>query len=206
MSTEAYLLRRLSRARTAIETAVVTTFLAMIPFAALADQRGATVPAPGVAEVSLADLNLATPDGIHRARDRLYTEARRLCAEPAGERLLEPSFTACVDSTMANALRQTKGPASNVVIRAADVSIADLDLATTEGLRAARVRLEPVARRLCSELVHGRGLSYQPSFPACVSDSLAGALAQVKALAAARALRTARVSPSQNDRLDTKAK
>jgi UrcA family protein len=199
MSTETYLLRRLSRVRTTVEIVIVTGLLTITPLAALADQRAATLPAPGVAEVSLADLDLEMPKGRQKAGDRVYAQARRLCAEPAGERPLEPSFNACVDRTVASALRQINGSTVNIVIRAIDVSVADLDLATPNGQRAARARLEPVARRVCSDLVHGRGLSYQPSFTACVSDSLARALAQVNALAAAKAARTARVLPAGND-------
>ena len=75
--------------------------------------------------------------------------------------------------------------------RVADISLADLDLSTPEGLRAARDRLRTMARRLCAELAHSRELSYQPNFAACVDDTLAGALAQVNALAAAKELRTA---------------
>ena len=80
------------------------------------------------------------------------------------------------------------------VSRVADVALADLDLATAEGLRVARDRLHTMARRLCAELARGHDLSYQPNFAACVHDTLAGALAQANVLAAAKNTRTARGS------------
>ncbi len=78
--------------------------------------------------------------------------------------------------------------------RAANVSLADLDLSTLEGSRAAYERLEAMARRLCAELAHSHDLSYQPNFAACVQDTLVGALAQANILAAAANTRTARRS------------
>ena len=107
------------------------------------------------------------------------------------ERPHQPNFVACVDNTVAGALRQINRSALKSVTRARDVSLTDLDLATPEGLRAARERLRTMARRLCAELARSRELSYQPNFAACVDDTLAGALAQVNALATAKELRTA---------------
>lgn len=46
----------------------------------------------------------------------------------------------------------------------------------------------------CAELARGNDLAYQPNFGACVHDTLAGALAQANALAAAKDTRTARRS------------
>jgi UrcA family protein len=83
---------------------------------------------------------------------------------------------------------------ADAVSRVADVWLADLDLSTLEGSRAARERLEPMARRLCAELARSHELSYQPNFAACVHDTLAGALAQANVLAAAKNTRTARRS------------
>ena len=69
-----------------------------------------------------------------------------------------------------------------------------VDLSTLEGARIASERLEAMARRLCGELARRQGLAYQPSWAACVQDTLAGALAQANVLAAARNSRTARRS------------
>jgi UrcA family protein len=172
----------------------------MVPVGTIADQRAATATSSSVADVSLSDLNLSTPEGIRLARDRLHTMAERLCADRGGSR--EPSsqlaFGACVDSTVANALRhidalrQTHVTVLNSVTLGARVPLADLDLSTLEGAGIARQRLDAMARRLCSELSRRQDLSYQPNYAACVQDTLAGALAQADAIAAARNTRSAR--------------
>ena len=140
------------------------------------------------------DLNLSTQEGMRTATERLRKMAERLCDEPAARRGLprQPSFNACVDSTLMAALRQTHAATFNTVTRAANVSLADLDLSTPEGLRRARERLRAIARHVCAELAHSRDLSYRPNFGACVDDTVANALAQVNALAAVRDSRLAR--------------
>jgi len=57
--------------------------------------------------VLLSDLDLATPEGVRVARERLHREARRLCNQVADERDLsrQLNFVACVDETLAKALR-----------------------------------------------------------------------------------------------------
>jgi UrcA family protein len=199
MSTEPRLSRRLGSPRPAARMAILMALFAIAPFAAIADQHAATAPNTRVADVSLADLDLSTPEGMRVARERLHTMAQRVCAERSGGKLSsEPTFVACVDSTLAgalgqiNALRQVNGTSLRSVTRAANVSLADLDLSTLEGSRAAHERLEAMARRLCAELARGHDLSYQPNFDACVQDTLAGALAQANALAATKESRTAR--------------
>jgi UrcA family protein len=83
----------------------------------------------------------------------------------------------------------------NSVTLAANVSLADLDLATLEGANTARQRLEAMARRLCDELARRRDLSNQPNYAACLRDTLSGAMAQADALAASNNTRTARSAP-----------
>lgn len=152
-----------------------------------------------VTDVSLADLNLSTPDGMRVARERLHAMAQRICAARADSRgaSSQPSFVVCVDNTLAGALGnisklQTNATARNSVTRAANVSVAGLDLSTPEGYRVARERLEAMARRLCAELARNNDLSYRPNWAACVPDTIAGALAQAKVLAAEKETRTAR--------------
>ncbi len=188
MNTQSTLTRPGGR-RTAAVAAILMALSGIVPVATIADQP-ATAPAVSrVADVSLADLDLATADGLRVARDRLHTMAQHVCAQPAGSGGLssEPTLVACVDSTLAGALRQInalgqiEGTSRHSVTRAANVSLADLDLSTLEGSRAAHERLED-------------DLSYQPNFAACVHDTLAGALAQANVLAAAKNTRTARGS------------
>jgi UrcA family protein len=152
-----------------------------------------------VADVSLADLNLSTPDGMRVARERLHAMAERICAVRADNRGVssQPSFVVCVDNTLAGALGnisklQTNATVRNSVTRAANVSVADLNLSTPEGYRVARERFVAMARRLCAELARSKDLSYPPNWAACVNDTIAVALAQAKVLTAEKETRTAR--------------
>jgi UrcA family protein len=202
MNTQSILWDRFCGRHTAAGLAILMAAIGVVPVSAIADQGTAPASVGSVAEVSLSDLNFSTPQGMRVARDRLHTVAERVCAQRGGNRepSSQPSFAACVDSTVANALRQidalrrTDTTVRNSVTRGANVSLADLDLSTLEGSRIARGRLEAMAQRLCGELARRPELSYQPAFAACVHDTLAGALAQADVLAAARNTRTARRS------------
>jgi len=171
--------------------------------AAIADQRAAITTVSNVADVSLSDLDLSTPQGMRLARDRLHAMAEHLCAARSGGRdpSAQPAYGACVDSTVASALRRIdalrEAPMAvlNSVTLATNVSLADLDLSTLEGAHIARQRLEVMARRLCDELARRQDLSYQPNYAACLHDTLGGAMAQADALAAAKNTRTARSAP-----------
>jgi len=90
-----------------------------------------------------------------------------------------------------DALKQINATSSHSVTRAANVSLADLDLSTLEGSRAAQERLESMARRVCTELARNHELTYQPNYAACVHDTLAGAWAQANVIRAANDRRTA---------------
>jgi UrcA family protein len=168
---------------------------------AIADQPASTTAVSGVTDVALSDLNLSSAEGMRLARARLQTMAEHLCADRGGrEPASQPAFGACVDSTVANALRhidalrQTHRTVRNSVTLGASVSLADLDLSTLEGARIARQRLETMTRRLCDELARHEDLSYQASYAACLRDTFRGAQAQADAIAAAKNTRTARRS------------
>jgi UrcA family protein len=209
MSISTDLVRRLIRKTTL--SVVSLTALGAFGAAAIAQQPPPPSPAADtlkvslsaqatrVADVSLADLNLSTPDGMRVARERLHAMAQRICAARADNRGVssQPSFVVCVDNTLAGALEnisklQTNAIVRNSVTRAANVSVADLNLSTPEGYRAARDRLEAMAGRLCAELARNNDLSYRPNWAACVNDTITGALAQAKTLAAEKETRTAR--------------
>lgn len=64
------------------------------------------------------------------------------------------------------------------------LSLAELDLATPEGLAIARERVHQSARRVCSRIADDFDLGHQPHFVACVERSMAVALPQVERLAA----------------------
>jgi UrcA family protein len=79
-------------------------------------------------------------------------------------------------------------PADNApVTRSEKVSLAGLDLTTSEGARAARERLRTAARRLCTQVVDEFDLSHQPNFVACVEEALAAALRQATEIGASTA-------------------
>jgi len=200
MSTYSILAGLLGRRQAAFEAAILMALFATAPICAIADHPAAPTTVSGVAEVSLSDLDLSSPEGVRLARDRLHTMAERICADrgSGSDPSSQPAFGACVDSTVANALRhiealrQTHVTVRNSVTLGASVSLADLDLSTMEGARIARRRLEAMARRLCDELARRQDVSYQLNYPACLHETVAGALAQADALAAARNTRTAR--------------
>ena len=201
MTTETHLSRTSCRLHTSVHSLVFfTALIALTPVAANADQQAATAPHTRVADVSLADLDLSTSEGMRVARERLNGMAQRICARRADKPGLatQPGFVACVDGTVAGALGnigklgQTNSTVRNSVTRAANVSVADLDLSTAEGSRVARERLDAMARRLCAELARNNDLSYRPNWAACVKDTVVGALAQAKVLAAQKETRTAR--------------
>src|SRR5262245_1138704 len=153
-----------SRCSTVLGFAVVAA-IASVSIATYADPSAVTATASRVADVSLADLNLSTPEGMSAARARLQAMAQRVCAEHTSSS--QPNFTTCVDSTLAGALRQIdalkliNATSSHSVTRAANVSLADLDLSTLEGSRAAHERLVSMAQRVCTELARNHELTYQ---------------------------------------------
>src|SRR6266481_7090863 len=61
-------------------------------------------------KVSLADLDLATPEGARVAHERLHTAARLACSRVEDSLDLghQPQFVACVDAAMASALPQVQ--------------------------------------------------------------------------------------------------
>ena len=93
-----------------------TAFLALCALASLnvvAGPQTSTVPVTRSARVSLADLDLKTPEGARAARERLRETARRLCTQVADSLDLshQPNFVKCVDDTLAKALKQVATPA-----------------------------------------------------------------------------------------------
>jgi UrcA family protein len=60
------------------------------------------------AKVSIAGLDLSTPEGARAARERLRQTARKLCAQVADELDLShhANYVACVDESVAKAMQQ----------------------------------------------------------------------------------------------------
>jgi len=198
MNAKSPLPRWFSSRHSAVGSTVLIALFGITPAATWADQQAATITASRATEVSLVDLDLSTPEGMRKARERLQTMARRVCGRSANELSSKPNFVTCVDCTVADALGHIKAAIGqsdiairDSVTRAGNVTLADLDLSTPEGFRVARKRLESMSRRLCDELTHSGSLSYHVNYTACVRDTLDGALEQAKVIAAAKQFRVA---------------
>jgi UrcA family protein len=190
-----------------LPAAIVVAVLGFVPLIAPAEQQSTpAAPSSVVVDVSLADLDLSTAEGVQAARGRLESMARRVCAAPTDNRPVSSQVAACVERTLTNALQQidtakrTNTRLQNSVTRAGTVSLAGLDVSTPAGERAARDRLRAMARRLCTELAHSGSTSYQVNVATCIDSTLTGALGQVGAIAAAKQSRLANnlyVPPSE---------
>jgi UrcA family protein len=64
--------------------------------------------------------------------------------------------------------------------RTAKVSMAGLDLSTAAGVRAARVRLQEAAQRLCTQVEDPLDLSHHENYLACMDESMTAALQQLR--------------------------
>jgi UrcA family protein len=64
------------------------------------------------AKVSIAGLDLSTPQGARAARERVRQTARKLCAQVADELDLShhANYVACVDQSVAQAMQQVAPP------------------------------------------------------------------------------------------------
>jgi len=86
MNTETQSLHRSISPQTAIRTAALTALFALAPAAAFADPPAALAPDTRVAKVSLAGLDLSTPEGARAALHRLRMAAHHLCWELGDDR------------------------------------------------------------------------------------------------------------------------
>ena len=178
--------------------------LAIVSSRATAEQSHGDPTGTHVSSLSLADLDLATANGMQQAQRRLRVMAERVCRESAHDPQFEsrPAFVSCVRETMASQLRQVTALTNhlvaprNSVTRSAGISLDDLDLSTAGGYGAAKQRLNTAVRRLCDELAQRQDLTPGQNREACIQDGLTGALAQVRAIIAAKESRLAsRLTP-----------
>jgi UrcA family protein len=86
MNTQSILSGRFGGRHTACGAAILMALFGIVPVGTIADQRPATTTVSSVADVSLSDLNLSSPEGMRLARERLHTMAERLCADRGGGR------------------------------------------------------------------------------------------------------------------------
>jgi UrcA family protein len=178
--------------------------LALAPFAVITPSQAAgTEPLASDVNVSLADLDLSTPEGVNIARDRLHLAARRLCFEVPGENPAHPAnFIACMNDTVTDALRQIDQPgraaieAGSWTVLPGDtgrtpaptkvdqtgvrvVSLAHVDLSTAEGAQTAKERVTKAARHLCAQLASHDSTQNSNYYAKCVADSTLAALRQI---------------------------
>jgi UrcA family protein len=109
MNTASNLPRRFSPESALVKAALIT--LCTIPaIKVMADAPPAPAPDTLAATVSLANVDLSTPQGQRIARDRLQQTAQHLCSRLEDRHLQSlahhPSYIKCVDETIANALLQ----------------------------------------------------------------------------------------------------
>jgi UrcA family protein len=150
-------------------TASALGLLALCAFASAAflkGNEGRNLPPARSARVSLAGLDLSTREGDREARERIAQAARDLCARNLGQRSLD----SCIDGVKTAAQRQIKA-------RTTKISVADLDLATPQGVQAARDRLLAAARRVCQESQPGRDVA-SIQYSTCVNETFANVVRQ----------------------------
>jgi UrcA family protein len=205
MNTDTYMARRFGP-QVAVWTTALMALLALAPVAVIAQSPAAAGVETRTSNLSLADLDLSTPAGVDAARDRLQQTARRRCSQVADRQDLsnQPNFIACMDETLAAALRQINGPVRAAIeepgewhtqqadvtrsrlpptapeTRVMIVSLANLNLSTPDGMRIAHDRIKRMARRVCRQ----RSGSIDPTemwrYANCVDDAIAGALRQIR--------------------------
>ena len=92
-----------------IRVAALVALLALTSAAALADQP----PATQVAKLSLAGLDLSTPEGARAAYERIKTTAERLCFQLSDTRKIDYQavYNMCVNETLANTVQRINAPA-----------------------------------------------------------------------------------------------
>jgi UrcA family protein len=114
MNTETSLPRR-SSLKSAVLKAALIALCAIAPVKVMADTQTAPAPETLSARVSLADVDLSTPEGQRIAYERLRQTARRLCSRLEDMHLQSlahhPTYITCVDETLARGLQQVNGPA-----------------------------------------------------------------------------------------------
>jgi UrcA family protein len=194
---------RLCDFKTVVRAASLIAVCMSVSIAALAQQQSVAAPTIAAKE-SLAGIDFATPEGIAAARDRLHEKAREFCSQISGN--LDPShradFLGCIDNVLTNELKQLSSSARAAIaahgsawpVASEDgttsqlresvpdtsvmaVSIADLDLMSSQGVLIAQKRIRRSARRICSQLIS----SQEPAsyYTKCVNDATAGALRQI---------------------------
>src|SRR5438045_8738304 len=104
MNTQSIPSGRFGAWHTASAAVILTASFGIVPVSTFADQGAVTTAVSSVADVSLSDLNLSTPEGMRWARDRLRAVAARGCAERGDGRdpPSQPTLAGCAGRAWAN--------------------------------------------------------------------------------------------------------
>jgi len=193
---------RLSHFKSAVRAAGLIAIGLVVPIVASAQPSDAEQTS--TAKASLADLDLATPEGLAAARERLHERAREFCSHIGGnlDPLRRADFLSCIDNTLINELKQVSSSVRAAIAAHGSawptasedgttrhlresvpdtsvvaVSIADLDFMTAQGVLIAEKRIHKSARRICSQLT----INQYPAanYTKCVNDATAAALRQI---------------------------
>jgi UrcA family protein len=92
-----------------------------------------------------------------------------------GSALLAAAGSLCCAMAVADPQPRDEVP----VTQGAKVSLADLDLATTKGMEAARARIHQKVRQLCSAVIEDLDIAHHPDFLICVDQTMAEAMRQL---------------------------
>ncbi len=109
MITETQLAVRSISPLISIRAAALVALIALSSVTALADEP----PATRVATVSLAGLDLSTPEGARAAYERIKTTVERLCFQMSDPRKIDYQavYNVCVNETLADTVRRINAPA-----------------------------------------------------------------------------------------------
>ena len=97
----------------AVLAGACAALFAVAPLTALADPPTAPATHTLESKVSLADLDLSTPEGVRAARKRLRGKAEYLCRQlwDSTSASFRWTYAACVQATLAEAIQQLNAPA-----------------------------------------------------------------------------------------------
>ena len=103
------------RLELAVLKAALIALCAIAPITGMAESQPDPAPETLTARVSLADVDLSTPDGQRVAYERLRETARRLCSSLEARHpesvAHHATYTKCVDETLARAWQRVNEPA-----------------------------------------------------------------------------------------------
>jgi UrcA family protein len=99
--------------RASVRAGAILTLSVIAAAAAVAAQSSDSANNTRSQTVSVADLDLSTPEGMSAARKRVQKTAQRLCFQLADPSDLshQSNFVKCVDEAVIGAMHQLTGPA-----------------------------------------------------------------------------------------------